>query len=255
MKNLELDSKPLGLDTVNDKLIIWGNDFYNYDGRDKQVKTSEILHMKSIKLYEKGYLLIIHKDYLDIEQPKAGVLVDRINGDFQNILSVVSSDDLVYFVKSNCIVKMSLSTGKLTTKHIGPRVVSGASKTLYMNCLAVSFRGGEAGLFNNNLQLVWVWKYPVEVETVIGGEDYLIVCGKTDLYVNCLSTTIFKKQINIDQICLLNNQSLLVLNNQAMILSLITFEMKDVKLKWNKKVSSSVISDGTTVSMILNNNN
>lgn len=66
VKGIEFDSKPLGLDLVNDKLIIWGNDFYNYDSRDKQVKTSEILYLKSIRLYDKDYLLIVHKDYIDI---------------------------------------------------------------------------------------------------------------------------------------------------------------------------------------------
>jgi hypothetical protein len=40
IKNIEIDSKPLGLDLVNDKLLVWGKDFCNYDGRDKQVKTS-----------------------------------------------------------------------------------------------------------------------------------------------------------------------------------------------------------------------
>lgn len=106
----------MGLDLVNDKLMIWGNDFYNYDSRDKQVKTSEILYLKSIKLYDKDYLLIVHKDYIDIEQPKTGVLIDRINGNFSNVITVVATDDLVYFIKTSCITKLNLNTGNLTTK-------------------------------------------------------------------------------------------------------------------------------------------
>lgn len=141
-KSLELDSKPMGLDIVNDKLMIWGKDFYNYDGRDKQVKTAEIIQMKSIKLYEKDYLLIVHKEYIDIEQPKTGVLLDRINGSFQNVITVVSAEDLIYFIKPNSIIKLDLNTGQLTTKQMSTKTLSGASKTSYLNCLAVSFKFG-----------------------------------------------------------------------------------------------------------------
>ena len=72
--------------------------------------------MKSVRLYQKDYLLIVHKDYLEIEQPKTGVLMDRIEGNFQKLLTIVSTEDLVYFIKSNSIMKLNLDTGKITTK-------------------------------------------------------------------------------------------------------------------------------------------
>lgn len=37
---MEFESKPAGLDFIDNKLLIWGKDFYSYDGRNNQAKTS-----------------------------------------------------------------------------------------------------------------------------------------------------------------------------------------------------------------------
>ena len=65
-KDLEFNTKPLGLDLVNDKLVVWGSDFYSYNDRDKQIKASEIKNLKVIKLYNKDFILIVHPYYIDI---------------------------------------------------------------------------------------------------------------------------------------------------------------------------------------------
>lgn len=101
---------------------------------------------------------------------------------------------------------------------------------------------------------MWIAKYPLAIENIIGVGEHLVFYSKTELYINTLYTTVLKKSIAIEQLCLLNNHSLLLLGNQAFILSLITLEMRQIKFKLNKKTMSDVISDGATVSMILNSN-
>ena len=49
--------------------------------------------------------------------------MDRINGNFSNLKTVVSCDDLVYFIKANSITKLSLNTGILTTKELPSKVI------------------------------------------------------------------------------------------------------------------------------------
>ena len=68
-------------------------------------------------------MLVVHKDYIDIEQPKNGVLMDRINGNFFNTISILSFDDMVFFVKPTGITKLNLNTGALTHREIPSKII------------------------------------------------------------------------------------------------------------------------------------
>jgi hypothetical protein len=80
-KTFQFDADIGGIDYLNHRLLVYGDEFYKIDGGERQGHKTSLQLVRPIRMSQQEYVLCVHENYLVVANKK-GMKITKVDGDF-----------------------------------------------------------------------------------------------------------------------------------------------------------------------------
>jgi len=106
-----------GLCYINNKLLVFGEEFYKLEGREQQSYLDCLRVIRPVRISSQECILRVHEDFLVVSSSKEAKMM-KMEGNFSKVFNAVQVENTVFLVGADSIYKFNLHTGQLSYHRI-----------------------------------------------------------------------------------------------------------------------------------------